>query len=300
MSDESRVMALLEEGNPATDVGDAEWLEITAPAYLATLSTRSEEMTQLKTPERQRSSSKTTTMQWLAAAIAILVIGTTIVILSIGDDESPAATTLGERSPTTMPTPSTVVDPLLEGVPTWTGQGVPGTYQPLFFEVPFVFTMPTTDWVTGTQEPQQWAVCSPNPGSNCFERSAVAVFVLDRGDIEQTQAFLSTFPGAEITGVEETDIGGAEGVRFEFTHDLEASSGIGVPDFGEVPSFTFNVHEVPLGAGRSIVNIVDVGGTVVTVVYQGRTVSLGDPTPFDEELDDGLAIIESIVWADLG
>ena len=49
MSNESHVMALLEEGNPATELGEHAWSHLDAAAYLATLHERSSEVTELKT-----------------------------------------------------------------------------------------------------------------------------------------------------------------------------------------------------------------------------------------------------------
>jgi hypothetical protein len=49
-----------------------------------------------------------------------------------------------------------------------------------------------------------------------------------------------------------------------------------------------------LGGDESIVSIVDRNGTVVTLVYQGRAAS--EPTAFESNLEEGMAIIDSIIW----
>lgn len=60
----------------------------------------------------------------------------------------------------------------------------------------------------------------------------------------------------------------------------------------------------PFGAppGRPHVSIVDVEGTTVTLVYQGSTG--GSPSDivdgYGTLMDDGLAIIDSIVWETIG
>lgn len=124
---------------------------------------------------------------------------------------------------------------------------------------------------------------------------------LDQGDVAQTQEFLGQLPGAQIAHVEEYTVGGAEGVRFEVSHDVGVASGgtqldrpsIGVTQIGD---------QYPLGIGQSVVTIVDVDGTTVTLVYQGSTG--GSPSEiangYETFMDEGLAIIDSIVWESIG
>ena len=78
MSDQRLVMALLEEGNPATDVGD-DWSEVNAATYLATLERKGSEMTQSETKKSQKDSRRSTT-RWLVAAISVIVLGVAVVV----------------------------------------------------------------------------------------------------------------------------------------------------------------------------------------------------------------------------
>ncbi|MEE8375668.1 MAG: ABC transporter substrate-binding protein [Acidimicrobiia bacterium] len=111
MSNESQVMALLEEGNPATEVADTAWLGIDAAAYLATLEPRSSEVTQLETESKDE---KRSMMPWLVAAAAAVILGAAIVLVTQNTEEAPPATQL---------TPSTIAD----AAPTTVADVVPTT-----------------------------------------------------------------------------------------------------------------------------------------------------------------------------
>ena len=104
MSTESEVMALLEEGNPATEVPETAWSETNAAAYLATLEQRSSEVTQLDTrPQRTRTeptSQKQPPMRWLVAAAVIILAGVAFLLTNLGSDEPPVVT---DPPPTTVP-----------------------------------------------------------------------------------------------------------------------------------------------------------------------------------------------------
>ena len=82
MSDERRVMALLEEGNPAPELGDDAWTDLDAAAYLATLEQRISEMTRLETNESREDSSRRSNMRWLVAAMVVLVLGIAVVVFN--------------------------------------------------------------------------------------------------------------------------------------------------------------------------------------------------------------------------
>jgi hypothetical protein len=88
VSDERLVMALLEEGNPATELGDDAWTEVNAATYLATLERRSSEMTQLETNKSRPESQRFWTTPWLAAAIAVIVLGVAVVVVNQANQDS--------------------------------------------------------------------------------------------------------------------------------------------------------------------------------------------------------------------
>jgi hypothetical protein len=82
VSDERLVMALLAEGNPATELGDDAWTELNAATYLATLERRSSEMTQVDTKKSPRRTQPRSTTPWLIAAIIVGVLGVAAVVVS--------------------------------------------------------------------------------------------------------------------------------------------------------------------------------------------------------------------------
>ncbi|MGB7859458.1 MAG: hypothetical protein WBM90_03075 [Acidimicrobiia bacterium] len=192
---------------------------------------------------------------------------------------------------------ATLATSVLDGIPIWAGQGNAGEYQPsVQFATPFAFTLSEPEWVTGIQSENVFAICSPNFGMNCISRSFAGFFALEAGSIDETQALLAGVPDAELGDVENGTVGGAEGIRFDFSQSVTSEVGQGA-QLGEpsVPFFRTLDQTITVGDEKSIVSIVD--GTIVTIVYQGKTTT--DPTAFDEELEAGMAIIDSIVWADL-
>lgn len=82
MSNESRVMALLEEGNPAPELGENAWKVLDAATYLATLEQRISEMTKLETNESQRDTQEKRNRPWLAAAVFALVLGVGVIVFN--------------------------------------------------------------------------------------------------------------------------------------------------------------------------------------------------------------------------
>jgi hypothetical protein len=296
---EERVMTLLARANPEPDEGFE--VDSTAAAYLATLNERSSDMTQLKAKETETSARRPRRLPALAvAAVLVILVGVAIVLANTSGEEPPVAT---QPTPTTEPlAPSTtVLESRLADVPTWLGLGEAGTYQPSLFGLPFAFTLAGSGWETGVDSDNKFALCGPDVDgpvgarSACFRASAVAVFLLDQGSVEETQSYLTAVSGAEVTDEEPVSIDGAEGVRFEFTHSLNPRSNI-EGGYDGYPYWLHEAQEIPFGADRSVVSIVDVNGTVVTVVYQGRAIT--QPSAFEANLEEGMAIIDSINWGD--
>ena len=112
MSIEAHVMALLEEGNPATEAPGASWSGSDASTYLASLEQGSKRVVQLETKPRQ---SKPTgpAMGWVLAAAAVIVVGAIILATNDRSDPPPAdqPTTTTTAAPTTTTTTTTVPIP---------------------------------------------------------------------------------------------------------------------------------------------------------------------------------------------
>jgi hypothetical protein len=81
-------MALLEEGNPVTELGDDAWTETNAATYLATLERRSSEMTQVETNKSRPDSQRFRTTPWLVAAIVAIVLGVAVVVVNQANQDS--------------------------------------------------------------------------------------------------------------------------------------------------------------------------------------------------------------------
>jgi len=92
VSTESHVMALLEEGNPATEIPESAWAGTTASAYLATLNTRSSNVTRLDTKQAQETKGPRRPVGWIAAAIAAVVIGVAAFLVFQRAQDSPVVT----------------------------------------------------------------------------------------------------------------------------------------------------------------------------------------------------------------
>jgi hypothetical protein len=99
VSTESQVMALLEEGNPATEIPESAWAGKTASAYLAALNTRSSNVTRLEPKQTRQMRERERPFRWIAAAIAVVVIGVAAFLIYQRSQESPVVT---EPTPTTI------------------------------------------------------------------------------------------------------------------------------------------------------------------------------------------------------
>ncbi len=108
MSDEHLVMALLAEGNPATEVMQDVMTEVPAATYLATLKQRSSEMTKTDQPITTKSPGPRRGLAWaLAAVAAILAIGG-LSFLIRDDGQVANQTTMTTSTTVAEPTPTTV------------------------------------------------------------------------------------------------------------------------------------------------------------------------------------------------
>ncbi len=111
VTNEQRVKTLFAEANPIPDADLFDLDEIGGTAYLATLETRSSEMTQLDTKGQNQKEKKTAT-PWLVAAAVALVAGIGLIVVNQGNEAPltsqpvpPAATNppvTSEAAPTTV------------------------------------------------------------------------------------------------------------------------------------------------------------------------------------------------------
>jgi len=114
VSDERLVMALLAEGNPATEVAEDASTGIPAATYLATLERRSSDMTQLDTKNRPGPGRG---IAWGIAGLAVILTMIGLYFAFSGDDGQVV-------DQTTVPTPTTVLVPESETVIVpWGGPG---------------------------------------------------------------------------------------------------------------------------------------------------------------------------------
>jgi len=114
VSDERLVMALLAEGNPATEVAQEASTGIPAATYLATLEQRSSDMTQLET---KKSPGPGRGIAWGIAGLAVILTIFGLYIAFSGDDGQVV-------DQTTVPTPTTILMPQSETVIVpWGGPG---------------------------------------------------------------------------------------------------------------------------------------------------------------------------------
>lgn len=115
MSTESEVMALLEEGNPATEVHDAAWADMDAAAYLASLQTSDARLIEL---DERIGEGWHRQIGWRIVAVAaavILIGGVALALLYQVEEDVPVITE--PPTPTTEPlTPTTVEDAVGSGL----------------------------------------------------------------------------------------------------------------------------------------------------------------------------------------
>jgi hypothetical protein len=76
-------MALLEEGNPAPQLGEEAWTDLDAATYLADLEQRINEMTQVETTESRQDPTERSRRSWLvAAAVFVVVLGVGVIVFN--------------------------------------------------------------------------------------------------------------------------------------------------------------------------------------------------------------------------
>jgi len=298
VSIEDRVLALIQEGNPVPDPDEPTTGRLGAAAYLATLPTRSSEMTQTKTRETAPKEPKWRAPLVIAggiAAVALIVFGFTVFSSEtpeLADD--PVVTTVAS-APTTIAAPPTTAGsatnaieiepappPVLDAEEAWaaipTFRGGTGTFRTASFEVPFKFT-------TSERWMRQAEAALVHPDDLAYLVVSTGIRTID----ETVAAFTAAHQkyGGEMTDPIATNVGGAAGMMFE-TKGLpwEVSDATDVPYVGE--------DRFVIGGGQGLVHVVDVNGTAVTIVYYALFEDM-----LADHLDAAQSIINSIVWKDL-
>lgn len=112
VSDERRLMALLSEGNPATDVAQAASLEVSAATYLATLERRSGDMTTYDSAKTQAPSPRRGLAWAVAALTVVLALGG--LYFAFSGDDGQVVDQITVPAPTTVPVPEPELTPLVK------------------------------------------------------------------------------------------------------------------------------------------------------------------------------------------
>lgn len=308
---EEQGLLMLRDANPVPELQE-DPVSVDAALHLITRDQGSSEVTQLSTKDQDAPKRDRSRMGWLVAAALALVIGVAVIVLNQGTEEPPPATDPVPTTvapPTTSALPSTtVVESALADIPVWLRSGT-GQWVPAQSAIPFAFTNADGWNSLGTAlNAERFTIC-PSTEDGTFQYcnlASVSVLFLEPETIEATRELLASFEGAELGDEQSITINGASGIRFEFTHDVAPVS---EQVEGEIPVPAAYVADLggssgsrltPLGEGplgQSIISIVDVDGVVVTLSYQGVATARGAAEDgFDTYRDEGLAIIDSIIW----
>lgn len=279
MITEERLMTLLARANPEPDEGFE--VESTAAAYLATLTERSSEVTQLDTrPEKTSSSSRN---RWIAvAATVVAIVGAGVVFLTRTSEEAPVAT---ETPVTTLVVPTTQTPTNTDVVPTTTltaeeiweqtpvGMSLDGgEARTGEFAVPFRFAAPP-GWIRLDPEFEQMLSIGvpgscPAVGNTVYyqpwRQQCDAVLFISRDDtIEEVAAEITALTEVDTTEMQETEIGGAQGLVFQ-------ASTVSDTDQATLLSVEPLTEGVQLFADQTMnVYLVDVSGVTVVVLLSG-------------------------------
>ena len=109
MTTEERVMTLFAEANPVPDLEKLDLVEVEAATYLATLNTRSSEMTKTQIPRPEESERRVPAAAIAVLAAAAVILGVALVLLN--QSEEPPVATDPAPVTTTAPTPTTSSPP---------------------------------------------------------------------------------------------------------------------------------------------------------------------------------------------
>ena len=301
MSNESRVLALFEEANPVPDGRVLDRVDIEPAAYLANLKRRSSEVTQLDEDQQGQSTKHPRARGWAIAAVLALIGGVLAIVLSQNTEQPspvtdpPPITTTPETVDTTSPE---VTETSLSGEDAaWeetrillSSTPVPGQYRTDKFAVDFRFEI-TPGWKPAETERLNLIGFTP---SSEWDSSAdvgpplVIYFVEpEAASTEDAVAVFNEGAGVTVGAQGPTDIGGAEGVRFEVDTEPFRFQVMGQED-EQIPG-VFLDHDKAYE-----VHIVDVNGKIVTVVVQSP------PEMFEDFKARARTVLDSVVWRDLG
>lgn len=289
MTSEERAVALLAAANPIPDEESLDLDPVTA--QLSELTRRSSKVTELDTrresTEEQR---RNRPMLFMAAAVAVVVVGLTVFVLTQSDNQAPV---VEEPVPTTAAITSTTVDQAeaaWEAIPPFTGAGpADATHRTAILSVPFSFKG-AGGWNTVTSTQEKFVI-ELQPGPTLVHFGVLVRSGTVDETIDQFATAHEAFPDAEMTIPEAVTLAGASGMMFETVGlPTRVSDPDMIPWAGSGDEFAG--HPV-LGGGQGMIYVLDVNGTTVVVGY--------DTTPgaFDDYLDDAQAIIDSITWKDL-
>jgi len=97
---ETQILALIREGNPIQDPDTLTVDQSDSAVYLATLTTRSSEVTNLDTKQTEPTSAKRSIVPWLIAAGVAAIIGVAIIIAAQNTEQAPV---VDQPTPTAGP-----------------------------------------------------------------------------------------------------------------------------------------------------------------------------------------------------
>lgn len=287
MSTETQILVLFEEGNPIPDIDQLERLDLDAAAYLATLHTRSSEMTQVDERIDEKSHKRPPNWTLLAAAAVLIIVAGVALILLSGSNEgapvvtepAPSPTTVPEATPTTaVPQPTTTLD---EAEAAW--QAIPvccaggGEFRATGFSPEFTFTV-GEGWMRESSPFPRYYGIVPADDQSGDVHSGVFLFNLENTTQDEQMLRFENTDLFSIGSQDEVLLDGAPGTRLLITPNEPMT----LVDFGQAGFF--GVH----GGVEHLVYLTEVQGATLLIVGE-----LG------EGIDPVESIIQSITFRDV-
>ncbi len=299
MNYEEQVLALVREGNPIPDLATLTVDTAENTVYLATLTQRSSEMTQLDTKKVAPSEPRRRLVPILVIAAAAIILGLAIVFIT-GNEEAPIVTeptpttvtdatptTFAEVAPTTQPAPTTVVN-AWDQIADFGEAGSQGEYRTGdFFSVPFTVNLPD-GWTrlapeTATEvslTPKYDECFTPDQGrtDNYVDCTLMVWFSTSSTPAEDVITAAMTTEGVNVTDPVVTSIGGVEAtfVDASLASDQQAVINWGDDIYPLFPGSTLRLIAVGLPQSTVVISIEDFTNGA----------SLGEAQP----------VIDSIAW----
>lgn len=304
MNHEIQVIELIREGNPIPDPERLTVDQSDNAVYLAALQRRNSEMMPLEEEPGEKGRRPTPT--WVAAAVAIIVLGVALLLMSQGGEETPLATeptptTAVDTTPTTVPASTTTIDPAEAA---WQAITVPvfgmeggGRFRAGSFFVPFSYEVPD-GWTRDMEDPTVLALhCGPSPDPDLACIGGIIFFDPEAETVDEALESLRSWPGPTFGEPVPVQIGGASGFTFEVTSEVDTS----------VFDSSVGARRIDIGGLGSMRGyVLDVAGTIVAIYVDGTIGDISEPDEADyyARLAERIFVVaqpvlDSIVWKDL-